>query len=368
MDSFIKIIEQKKENSFVTTIHTQQIETLKKHIRDGKNVFICGSLGVGKSYVLKSVINDVNSVEIQKEHLSNKSHFLTFIKNTPRHTFIEDYDSDFKSLIERVSDGEKLTRGSLVVTSVNMCMYPNFEIIFIPKHKPEKLISLVEDVTDKVRLAAERADGNIRDFFSYIDDYDCKDIFMTPKEYIADVLSSDNSTRIIDSIEEHGHVWDVFQENYLDSKGANINTIADAFSISDIIDTFIYSHGKWDLLCHFCLNAVTIPKLNLGEKLIKDKIRPGSCWTKYGNYKMRLKKFTEIRRKSRGILSIDHLCLIKKYAENGNIEKMLEYDLSPQDFDVMNHLAVGSKLKQRDVTRVKKALKNAITERSRENL
>jgi hypothetical protein len=83
---------------------------------------------------------------------------------------------------------------------------------------------------------------------------------------------------------------------------------------------------------------------------------------------MRLKKFTEIQRKSRGILSIDHLCLIKKYAENGNIEKMLEYDLSPQDFDVMNHLAVGSKLKQRDVTRVKKALKNAITERSRKDL
>jgi hypothetical protein len=191
---------------------------------------------------------------------------------------------------------------------------------------------------------------------------------MTPKEYIADVLSSDNGTRIIDSIEEHGHVWDVFQENYLDSKGANINTIADAFSISDTVDTFIYSHGRWELLCHFFLNAVTIPKSNLGEKLVKDKIRPGSCWTKYGNYKMRLKKFTEIQRKSHGILSIDHLCLIKKYAENGNIEKMLEYDLSPQDFDVMNHLAVGSKLKQRDVTRVKKALKNAIAERSRKDL
>jgi hypothetical protein len=39
---------------------------------------------------------------------------------------------------------------------------------------------------------------------------------------------------------------------------------------------------------------------------------------------------------------------------------MVEYNLSPQDFDVINHLAVGSKLKQRDVTKVKKALKNAI--------
>jgi len=38
----------------------------------------------------------------------------------------------------------------------------------------------------------------------------------------------------------------------------------------------------------------------------------------------------------------------------------MEYSLTPQDFDIMNHLAVGSKLKQRDVTRIKKALKNAI--------
>ena len=78
---------------------------------------------------------------------------------------------------------------------------------------------------------------------------------------------------------------------------------------------------------------------------------------------MRLKKFTEIQRKAPSDVSIDHLCLIKKYAENGNIEKMLEYDLSPQDFDVMNHLAVGSKLKQRDVTNIKKGLKHAIQRR-----
>jgi hypothetical protein len=94
---------------------------------------------------------------------------------------------------------------------------------------------------------------------------------------------------------------------------------------------------------------------------VKDKIRPGSSWTKYGNYKMRSKKLVEIRRKSMGILTIEHLCLIKMYAESGNVEKMLEYNLSPQDFDVMNHLAVGSKLKQRDVTKIKKALKDAIT-------
>ena len=76
----------------------------------------------------------------------------------------------------------------------------------------------------------------------------------------------------------------------------------------------------------------------------------------------------DIRQKTHSGLTVDHLCLLKKYAEKNQLEPMLEYGLTPQDFDVMNHLAVGNKLKQRDVTRVKKALKNAIAERSREDL
>jgi hypothetical protein len=97
---------------------------------------------------------------------------------------------------------------------------------------------------------------------------------------------------------------------------------------------------------------------------VKDKIRPGSSWTKYGNYKMRSQKFRDIQRRCGTQLDIDALGLLKRYAEVGDIEPMVEYGLTPQDFDVMNHLAVGNKLKQRDVTRVKKALKNAIEQRA----
>ena len=153
MDSFIKIIEQKKEEP-VDTLHTKQIELLKKYIRERKNVMICGASGVGKTYIIQSVLNETNSVEILKEHLSSKSHFLTFIKGAPKHAFIENYDSDFKKLVESVSDGNKLTRGSLIVTSTTMCMYPNFEVIFIPKHKPDRLLKLVNERSDQVTQAA----------------------------------------------------------------------------------------------------------------------------------------------------------------------------------------------------------------------
>jgi hypothetical protein len=358
MDSFIKVVEQKNEAP-VSTIHTQQIKKLEECLRDRKNVFICGSSGVGKTYVLNSVLNESNSLEIQKEHLKSKSPFLTFIKGAGKHTFVEDYDSDFKGLIESVSDGEKLSRGSLVVTSVNMCFFPNFETIFIPRHKPEKLLTLVDDRSTLVENAAIRSNGNIRDFFSYIEGYDEKDIFKTPKEYIHDVLSDPSPIGIPSSIHEHGHIWDIFQENYLDSKGVDIVKTADSFSIADRYDCEMYSSGDWHLMPYFVLNAIVIPKSALGKPLVKDKIRPGSCWTKYGNYKMRSQKYREIQKRSEYNLSIEDLCVLKTYAENGDIKPMMDYGLTAQDFDVMNHLAVGNKLKQRDVTRVKKALKNA---------
>jgi hypothetical protein len=185
------------------------------------------------------------------------------------------------------------------------------------------------------------------------------DNFKTPKEFINDVLSDPNPIEIRDSIPEHGHMWDIFQENYIDSKGVDVLSCTDSFSFADVFDTHIYQMGNWHLMPYFVLFALTIPKSVLGEPLDRNKIRPGSCWTKLGNYKMRKQKFSEIRRKSRMGLGVEELCLLKKYAEKGDLEPLLHYKITPQDFDVINHLAVGNGLKSKDVTRVKKALKNA---------
>ena len=359
MDSFIKVIEQKKEEiNTVTTIHTKQIKLIRKYLDERKNVFICGGYGVGKSYILEEVLKGLNHVELRTDHLKSKSPFLTFIKPSTKHVFIEDYDPVFKPIIEQVSDGVPLTRGSLLVTSVNMCMYPNFETVFIPRHKPDTLLTLTEDKGPKAENAAYRCNGNIRNFFTYLEGYDQMDIFKTPKEFIAEVLSDPNPIPIHDSIHEHGHMWDIFQENYINSNGVNVLKITESFSTADYYDNHIYKYGNWSLMPYFVLHALTIPKKCLGEPLVKDKIRPGSCWTKLGNYKMRKGKFEEIKKKSRMGLGIEELCLLKKYAEKGDLSKLVEYGITPQDFDVINHLAVGSGLKSREVTKIKKALKN----------
>ena len=131
-----------------------------------------------------------------------------------------------------------------------------------------------------------------------------------------------------------------------------------SFSEADSYDNHIYQSGNWNLMPYFVLHALTIPKKCLGEPLVKDKIRPGSCWTKLGNYRMRKQKYEEIKKKSRMGLGIEELCLLKKYAEKGDLSKLIEYKITPQDFDVINHLASGNKLKPRDVAKVKKTLKN----------
>lgn len=363
MDSFITIIEQKKDPT-VTTIHQKQIDLIRKYIEEGKNVFICGSSGVGKTYILNKVLEGYSSVELLPEHLRSKCLFLPFIKPSKKHVYIENYDVVFKSIIERVSDGDKLTRGSLLITTTNMCMYPNFETVIINKHKPEVLMTLTDDRGPHVENAARKCKGNIRNFFNYIEGYDEADEFQTSKEFISDVLSGPKSNEIIDSVSEHGHVWDVFQENYLDSKGVDIIKASNSFSDADFYDSYIYSSGNWNLMPYFVLHALVIPKNSLGEPLIKENIRPGSCWTKYGNYKMRKQKYEEIRKKSRMNLNVEELCLLKEYAHKGDLSELIEYKISPQDFDVINHLAIGNRLKPKEVTKVKKALKN-VYERGR---
>lgn len=358
MDSFVKLIE-KPRKTVVTTIHTKHIDLINKYVDEKKNVFICGPSGVGKTFILQTVLEGRSCVELQTEHLKSKSLFLPFIKTSNKHVFIDEYDPVFKSILEQVSDGDKVSRGSLLVTSTSMCMYPNFETVFIPRHKPDVLMTLTAETGQKVCDAAMRSLGNIRNFFTYIDGYDEMDDFKTPKEFISEILTKPGSIEIYDSISEHGNMFGVFQENYLDSRGVDVVKASGSFSDADVFDSHIYSTGSWSLMPYFVLHALTIPKTALGAPLAKDKIRPGSCWTKMGNYNMRKHKYDEIRKKSRMGLGIEEMCLLKNYAEKGDLSNLLAYGITPQNFDVINHLAIGNGLKSRDVTRIKKSLKNA---------
>ena len=360
MDRYIKITPQKKKPPDDTNIHVERIAHLRRCLDENKNVFIYGACGTGKTYIREHVMDIGNSIELGVELLRSKSIFSELIKHSDKHLFIEDYEPDslvLKAAVERVSDGDRITDGSLVVVSTHMCMYPNFEMIHVPRHTPEDMVPL-----DRGRYNEEcavRSRGNIRDYFHYLEGCDDKDIFESPKDIILRLLCESDYTLTARKLNEHGHMWSIFQENYLDSKDADYWHIANSFSDADIIDTAIYTtEYDWDVMSYFANVAMHIPRAHMRSPLKAATVRPGACWTKHGNFKMRHRKLRDIKLRNTQI-SIEALCLLQKYAGLGYIDKIEHYNLTPQDFDTINHLCITSKLKARDVNAIKKKLKNA---------
>jgi hypothetical protein len=350
MDRFIKIAEQKKDVK-VDTIHLEACEKLKKCVDENKNVIVCGPSGVGKTHLVEQVVKDPIRIE--------KKTPLTYIEEMQSTILIEDYDAEpllYKNIVDHVIDHGSPTGRPVVITSVSVYFLPNFETIILKSATIDQLLS-IEDREGSVN-AAKRSGGSIRSYLHYLNKYDSIDNFVTSKEYITSILCDTEPFSWNETVSEHGHVWDAMHENYIDSKGVDVVRAIQSISWADVMDGVIYD-GHWELLPYFIHIGIHSPKASLGKPLKPEKVRSGSAWTKFGNYKMRLKKYNDIRTKTSRNLNIEELCLLKKYAEFGRYEKLLEYGLTPQDFDVMNHLAIATKLKQRDVTNIKKGLKNA---------
>lgn len=362
MDSFIKIIPQKKSRP--QTLHQNEIDLLEKYINEGHNVFICGQIGCGKTFIAETILNSCNTIELHSELFQKKSSFMDLIGCTSAHIFIDGYDSSIhghKQIIDRVSDNEsRLTRGSVVVTSTSIHMIPNFKLIIVPRRTPDAICSLACE-NPSAGQAASECKGNIRNFFDYLDFSHVKDIFKTSKDIIIDVLSHKGNFDPSQTIHEHGHVCDVIHGNYLLSKNSNVCNIISSLSESDIYDTQMYK-GDWNCMPYYVTVGMAIPKLNMGEPIDAGNIQPGSLWTKYGNFKMRQNKLRAIQSRHATKIGIDELSLIRRYAIAGDLKPLIEYKLEPLDFDVMNHLAVGNKLKPTDVTKVKKKLRILLNE------
>jgi hypothetical protein len=362
MDSFIKIIPQKKLRP--QTLHQNEINLLEKYIEEGHNVFICGQIGCGKSFIAESVLDSGNTIELHSELFQKRSSFMDLIGNTTANIFIDGYDASIhghKQVVDRVSENkDRVTRGSVIVTSTSIHMIPNFKLIIIPRRTPDAICSLACD-NPNARYAASECNGNIRNFFDYLDFSHVKDVFKTSKDVIIDILSHKGDFDTSQTVHEHGHVCDVIFTNYLDSKNCNMTNIIEGLSQTDIYDTQMYK-GDWNCMPYYVAAGMATPKLNMGEPMHVDNIQPGSIWTKYGNFKMRQNKLRAIQSRHTTKIGLDELSLIRRYAIAGDLKPLIEYKLEPLDFDVMNHLAVGNKLKPTDVTKVKKKLRVLLNE------
>jgi shikimate kinase len=362
MDSFIKIIPQKKSRP--QTLHQNEISLLEKYIEEGHNVFLCGQIGCGKTFIAETVLNPCNTIELHSELFQKRSSFMDLIGNTSANIFIDGYDASIhghKQVVDRVSENKnRVTNGSVVVTSTSIHMVPNFKLILVPRRTPDAICSLACENPNAHRAASE-CEGNIRNFFDYLDFSHIKDVFQTSKDVIIDILSHKGPFDTSQTVHEHGHVCDVVHGNYLHSKNSNVCAIISSLSESDVYDTQMYK-GAWNCMPYYIAAGMAIPKLNMGDPVHVDAIQPGSLWTKYGNFKMRQNKLRAIQSRHATKLGIEELGLIRQYAMAGDLNPLIEYKLEPLDFDVMNHLAVGNKLKPTDVTKVKKKLRILLNE------
>lgn len=362
MDSFIKIIPQKKQRPL--TLHTKEIQLLEKYVSGGKNVFVCGPSGRGKSFVASDVIIDKNVIELQADTLQKNQITFQDVLRSNSIVLLDGYDTSVhwqKQIIDYASNNGSCVKNSLIVTSTSVHVLPNFELIIIPRRTPDEIVSLLSD-DPRSRLAAEKCDGNIFNFFDYVHNSDEKDIFKTSKDVITDILCSTGTFDISQTLHEHGHVCDVIHGNYLDSENHSTVEIIDSLSHADIYDTKIYKTGDWDLMPYYALNAAAIPKMYMGKPLQANTIKAGSSWTKYGNYKMRMNKLKCIQSRNTTHLSVDELSVIRQYMSKGQFDLALYYKLTPGDFDIMNHLALGNKHKPNEVMKVKKNMRSLINE------
>lgn len=355
MDRFIKISSEKKTPE--KPLHKKYRDQLSVLIKEKKNVFVSGSSGVGKTTLVRDVLECTKYTEIDVYTLK----FYNLLENSVSHIFIDDYDfeiSSFKKIIEEISEGHKKNDGAFIVVCEKYYLYPNFENLVIEKPTVSELLSIMPlEHRNRYIDAAIRANGNINNFLIYKDFPDSKDVFKTTKEYVSDVLCDLRNFKISDTLQEHGSFWDIIHENYLDSPDSNHVQIINALSIAEHYDTCIYD-GDWGAMKFFVNEVIRFTRYYLNTPLDRDKIRPGSCWSKNGNYKMRRQKVANIISKGPVNMSRDSLYLLQKYAARGDIDRLVEYNIVASDFDIINHLCLKNKLKARDVSNIKKALNN----------
>ena len=354
MERFIKIHAEKKSTE--SHLHPRARERLAEYISQGKNVFLSGPPGCGKTTLVNNVIQDTKCLELDIHTIK----YYTLFNDGYSHIFIDDFEDEnvFRKIVDEVSEGHKKTSGSFIVACSKFYIFPNFENITVEKPTVDEMLSLIdEDDRDKFYTLAMKANGNIHNFIMYMEYPDEKDQFFSTKEYVADILCNLNEINVKSTLHEHGSFWDMIHENYLDSEDSNHEQIINALSLATYYDCLIYE-GDWDAMKFFVNEVVSFPKFYLGKPLDKNTIRPGSCWSKQGNNKMRVKKVSDILLKGPYGMHKDNLHLLKLYAQSGNIDILRAYNITAQDFDIVNHLCIKNKLKQRDVNNIKKQLRN----------
>ena len=346
MNRFVTINKQKVSRNFIGDLDV--FNTIAEHI-DSNTIFcVCGPPGVGKTYMVHMLLNGKEWVE----------------SSTPRvlesytHVVIDEVSID-KNILEEIKKFGKLSKLSTILITQDFSNIDFCPIINVPKATVDDMLKIANKSQEFLNLAL-LCDGNIRNFLNALEFNFVPDNFAEPKQIVKGLLGSvqpqavdsgDPWSLLSKGISDHGYMWSIVHENAIDSPNWD-HRIADSMSLADIYDGLIFA-GNWDFMRYFTLEAFIKPALQIDHTLDASKTRAGSSWTKYNNQKMRIKKVRSMGLDIDRIHTIKEMCRVK--SEN-HIETIKHYNITRQDLDIINHLALVNKIKTRDLTSLKKQI------------
>jgi len=359
MDEFVTISRQKENEEIVG--RDSDIKYIKSLIESNTSFCVYGSIGVGKTFLIKHALLGIHYIELTSELFT--SLFTERLKSMNVHVVADTLDVS-----------EPLSLGSTIVISDKII--ENLLCIKIESLSVEDIIHIGTKKfpgtnEDKIRQHAISSNGDIRTFLFRMNQFtDVKDLFKSPKDFVYDLLCQGGCLEPWDyigrSVMEHGYSWGIVHENYLDSPSCSINNnmylLADMMSYADIKDADIYSSGYSSQKYIFSLFGILLPAITIDHTLDRNIMRPGSAWTKFNNYKMRFRRFQSLtNRKVLTKIDIDSLMVISQYCKNKPSDDIMSllnfYGFESADIDMMNHISLLNKIKPRILQTIKTKLK-----------
>ena len=297
MNRFVKIVKQKVSQKFIGNVDVFNL--IAEHIDSNITFCVCGPPGVGKTHMVNMLLNDKEWIETTK------------LTESECHIVIDENKID-KNILEEIKKFGKLSKLSTILITQDSSNIDFCPIINVPKASVEYMLKIAN--SNNIELA-QLCDGNIRNFLNSLEFKTLPDNFKEPKELVYELFCKQHNQDIepwsilSTSISDHGYMWSIIHENSIDSPNWN-HTIADSMSLADVYDSALFS-GNWDFMNYFVTEAIVRPSLQIEHTLDKSKMRAGSSWTKFNNYKMRRKKVQNMHLDIDSLHTIKELCRLK---------------------------------------------------------
>jgi len=273
-----------------------------------KVICIWGPEGIGKTWLAEQT----GGIHLTDDVLRSKQttlEFLDRVRSSDRPVILDDYES-VKDLVGlRELTGSPSTSQMFITARAPIKL--SFPVVNHQLSPPsiEKILKIIFSLKPGadpalVKRLAEASHGSVRYVLQGLEfESDQRDFFQEPRQDCEVLLCKGAKGHVptFRDVHEHGYMWGVVQENYVDGALGleDLARIAESMTEADVIDERMYREQSWELMPYFIQSAIFGPA-RLVNKSLK-KLRPGSMWTKFQNACMKRKRLDSLEESIPGL-------------------------------------------------------------------